>query len=57
MLWKEKAMVINPLTLISDQDRISPNYIYKIPCRQVMRTKKKYQILELLIDPIPNSPN
>ena len=57
MLWKEKAMVINPLNLTSDQDRISPYYIYKIPCRQVMRTKKKYQILELLIDPIPNSPN
>ena len=57
MLWKGKAMVINPLTLMSDQERISPYYIYKIPCRQVMRIKKKYQIMELLIDPIPNSPN
>ena len=57
MLWKEKSMVINPLTLVSDQDRISPYYIYKIPGRQVMRIKKKYQRMELLIDPIPNSPN
>ena len=57
MLWREKSMVINPLTLVSDQDRISPYYIYKIPGRQVMKIRKKYQILELLIDPIPNSPN
>ena len=57
MLWREKSMVINPLTLVSDQDRISPYYIYKIPGRQVMKIRKKYQILELLIDLIPNSPN
>ena len=28
------------LTPVSDQDRISPYYIYKISCRQVMRIKK-----------------
>ena len=30
----------NPLTPMSDQDRISPNYIYTMSCRQVMRIKK-----------------
>ena len=39
-----------------DQDRISPNSIYKISCTQVMRIKKK-SIMGLLIDLIPNSPN
>ena len=29
----------NPLTPMSDQDRISPYYIYAISCRQVMRIK------------------
>ena len=29
-----------PLTPVSDQDRISPYYIYAISCRQVMRIKK-----------------
>ena len=28
---------IHPLTPVSDQDRISPYYIYAISCRQVMR--------------------
>ena len=31
---------INPLTPVSDQDRISPYYIYTISHRQVMRIKK-----------------
>ena len=30
----------NPLTLVRDQDRISPYYIYTISRRQVMRIKK-----------------
>ena len=29
-----------PLPPVSDQDRISPYYIYAISCRQVMRIKK-----------------
>ena len=32
--------LLNPLTPMSDQDRISPYYIYTISCRQVMRIKK-----------------
>ena len=31
---------LDPLTFMSDQDRISPYYIYKKSCRQVMRIKK-----------------
>ena len=31
---------INPLTPMSDQDGISPYYIYTISCRHVMRIKK-----------------
>ena len=31
------------LSPVSDQDKISPYYIYKISCRQVMR-KEKYQL-------------
>ena len=38
-----KSLALNPLTPMSDQDRISPYYIYTIPCRQVMRIKK-YQL-------------
>ena len=30
----------NPLTPVSDQDRISPHYNYIISCIQVMRIKK-----------------
>ena len=30
---------VNPLTPMSDQDRISPYYINTISCRQVMRIK------------------
>ena len=33
-------VLINPLILVSDQDKISPYYIYTISCRQVMRIKK-----------------
>ena len=32
--------LINPLTSVGDQDRISPYYINTISCRQVMRIKK-----------------
>ena len=32
--------LLNPLTPMSDQDRISSYYIYTISCRQVMRIKK-----------------
>ena len=35
--------VINPLTPINDQDRISPYIISTISSRQVMKVKKKYQ--------------
>ena len=38
-----KLLAFNPLTPVSDQDRISPYYIYTISCRQVMRIKK-YQL-------------
>ena len=36
--------VINPLTPINDQDRISPYIISTISSRQVTRVKKKYQL-------------
>ena len=36
----EVSVSVNPLTPMSDQDRISPYYIYTISCRQVMRIKK-----------------
>ena len=32
----------NPLTPMCDQNRISPNYIYTISYRQVMRIEKKF---------------
>ena len=34
------ALIVNPLTPISDQDRISPYNINTISGRQVMRIKK-----------------
>ena len=46
----------NPLTPISDQDRISPYDINTISSRQVMRIKK-ISVRGLLVDPIPNSLN
>ena len=48
--------LLNPLTPMSDQDRISPYNINTISSRQVMRIKK-ILIRELLFDPTPNSPN
>ena len=35
---------VNPLTPISDQDRISPHNINTISSRQVMGIKKIYQL-------------
>ena len=35
---------LNPLTPMSDQDRISPYNINTISSRQVMRKKEKYQL-------------
>ena len=32
--------LLNTLTPMSDQDRISPYYIYTVSCREVMRIKK-----------------
>ena len=37
---KKRKNIFNPLTPVSDQDRISPYYIYTISCRQVMRIDK-----------------
>ena len=39
-VWPNKWQGLNPLTLMNDKDTISPNYINKISCRQVMRIKK-----------------
>ena len=36
----ETLSAFNPLTPMSDQDRISPYYIFTISSRQVMRIKK-----------------
>ena len=44
--WKE-LLTVNPLTLMSDQDRISPYNINTISSRQVMRMnigEKKCQL-------------
>ena len=50
--------VINPSTLIGDQDRISP---YNISTENIIQTsdknKDKYQLRVSLVDPRPNSPN
>ena len=35
-----KVKPLNPLTPVSDQNRISPYYIYTISCRKAMRIKK-----------------
>ena len=41
MFYKNPSWdVINPLSLVSDQDRISSYYIYTKSWRQVMRIKK-----------------
>ena len=34
------VVILNPVTLMSDQDRISPYNVNTISCRQVMRIKK-----------------
>ena len=49
-------MLLNPLILMSDQDRISPYNTCRILGRQEMRI---WKILSrgLLVDPIPNSLN
>ena len=47
---------INFLTLVSDQERISPYEIKTVESRQEMRMKK-LSINGLFVDPIPNSPN
>ena len=47
----------NSLTLLSDQDRISPYNINTISSRQVMRIKKTLSARGSWVDPIPNSPN
>ena len=50
---------INPLTPMSDQNRISPYNINTISSRKVTRIKKNISILVrgLIVDLIPNSPN
>ena len=47
-------MAFNPLTPMSDQDRISPYNINTISIRQVMRMKK-YKFEDFLVHPVPNS--
>ena len=47
---------LNPLTPMSDQDRISPHNISTISNRQVMRIKKNMN-KGLLVDSIPSSSN
>ena len=49
--WKNKKVaqwhnqvLLNPLTPMSDQDRISPYNIHTISSRQVMRIKKIYEL-------------
>ena len=52
-------MGFNPLTPMSDQDRISPYNINTISSRQVTRIKRNinWQLLQSVVDPIPYSPN
>ena len=49
---------MNPLTLMGDQDRISP---YNINTEDIMQTsdenKDNYQLRVSLLDPRPSSPN
>ena len=52
----KRNMLFNPLSPMSDQDRISPYNVITISSRQVMRIKK-ILIRGLLVDPLPNSPN
>ena len=59
LIFGAKKATLNLSTPVSDQDRISPYYIFTISCRQVMQIKKEYinNIMGLLIDLIPNSPH
>ena len=51
-------MCLNPLTPVSDQDRISPYYIYIYNIMQTSdENKEKILIMGLLINPILISPN
>ena len=58
MIFHVFAKVMNPLTLMGDQDRISP---YNINTKDIMQTsdenKDNYQLRVSLIDPSPSSPN
>ena len=40
----KEEILVNPLTPMSDQDRISPNNINIISTRQVMRIKKNINL-------------
>lgn len=48
--------LLNPLTCMSDQGRISPYNIKTILSRQVMRIKKNISLGVFGVDPIQNSP-
>ena len=58
MIFHVFAKVMNPLTLMGDQDRISP---YNINTEDIMQTsdenKDNYQLRVSLLDPRPSSPN
>ena len=58
MIFHFFAKVINPLTLMGDQDRISP---YNINTENIIQTSDKNkdncQLRVSLVDPRPNSPN
>ena len=58
MIFHVFAKVMNPLTLMGDQDRISP---YNINTDDIMQTsdenKDNYQLRVSLVDPRSSSPN
>ena len=55
MLYEKSTGQVNPLTSMSDQDRISPNNINTTSSTQVKR-KKENMNYGLLVDPVSNSP-
>ena len=55
MLYEKSTGQVNPLTPMSDQDRISPNNINTTSSTQVKR-KKDNMNYGLLVDPVSNSP-
>ena len=57
LLFNTVFFIVNPLTPMSDQDRISPYNINTESSRQVRRIKKEDSIRGLQVDPMPNSPN